>query len=54
VAWEILSPSTPSARRTPNDGGLNLLSAIDAAFDWKAAMNQFAILHGERFTLAEN
>jgi len=25
---------------------------VRAAFDWKVAMNQFAILFGERFTLA--
>jgi len=25
---------------------------VRATFDWKAAMNQFAILFGERFTAA--
>ena len=29
-----------------------LAKSVRAAFDWKAAMNQFAILFGERFTLA--
>lgn len=33
----------------------NVLSkSVRKAFDWKAAMNQFAILYGERFTLAAN
>ncbi len=29
-----------------------LAKSVRAAFDWKSAMNQFAILFGERFTLA--
>ena len=29
-----------------------LVKSVRAAFDWKSAMNQFAILFGERFTLA--
>jgi transposase-like protein len=33
----------------------NVLSkSVRRAFDWKGAMNQFAILYGERFTLAKN
>lgn len=29
-----------------------LAKSVRATFDWKTAMNQFAILFGERFTLA--
>ncbi|WP_443678744.1 transposase, partial [Paraburkholderia unamae] len=29
-----------------------LAKSVRATFDWKSAMNQFAILFGERFTLA--
>ncbi|WP_415913516.1 hypothetical protein [Paraburkholderia sp. J63] len=29
-----------------------LAKSVRAAFDWKSAMNQFAILFGERFTQA--
>lgn len=29
-----------------------LAKSVRSAFDWKRAMNQFAILFGERFTLA--
>ena len=29
-----------------------LAKSVRATFDWKAAMNQFAILFGERFTAA--
>ena len=33
----------------------NVLSkSVRRAFDWKVAMNQFAILYGERFTLAKS
>ena len=31
-----------------------LTKSVRRAFDWKAAMNQFAILYGERFTLTKN
>jgi putative transposase len=31
-----------------------LNKTVRRAFDWKSAMNQFAILYGERFTLARN
>ncbi|KOQ20413.1 transposase, partial [Achromobacter xylosoxidans] len=29
-----------------------LAKSVRATFDWKVAMNQFAILFGERFTAA--
>ncbi|MEM5365451.1 IS256 family transposase, partial [Paraburkholderia azotifigens] len=29
-----------------------LAKSVRAAFDWKSAMNQFAILFGDRFTQA--
>ena len=31
-----------------------LAKSVRATFDWKAAMNQFAILFGERFTAARD
>jgi putative transposase len=31
-----------------------LNKSVRSAFDWKSAMNQFAILYGDRFTLAKN
>jgi transposase-like protein len=31
-----------------------LNKSVRSAFDWKSAMNQFAILYGDRFTLARN
>jgi putative transposase len=31
-----------------------LKKSVRSAFDWKSAMNQFAILYGDRFTLAKN
>jgi hypothetical protein len=31
-----------------------LNKSVRRAFDWKGAMNQFAILYGDRFTLAKN
>ena len=31
-----------------------LNKSVRRAFDWKSAMNQFAILYGDRFTLAKN
>ncbi|MCZ2154940.1 MAG: IS256 family transposase, partial [Bryobacterales bacterium] len=31
-----------------------LNKSVRRAFDWKIAMNQFAILYGERFTLAKS
>ena len=31
-----------------------LRKSVRRAFDWKGAMNQFAILYGDRFTLAKN
>ncbi len=31
-----------------------LTKSVRRAFDWKGPMNQFAILYGERFTLAKN
>ena len=31
-----------------------LNKSVRKAFDWKMAMNQFAILYGERFTLTRN
>ena len=31
-----------------------LTKSVRSAFDWKRAMNQFAILYGDRFTLARN
>ncbi len=33
----------------------NMLNkSVRRTFDWKSTMNQFAILYGERFTLARN
>jgi hypothetical protein len=29
-----------------------LAKLIRSTYDWKGAMNQFAVLYGERFTLA--
>ncbi len=31
-----------------------LNKSVRTAFDWKRAMNQFAILYGDRFTLARS
>ena len=31
-----------------------LNKSVRRAFDWKGAMNQFAILYGDRFTLAKS
>jgi len=31
-----------------------LNKAVRRSFDWKSSMNQFAILYGDRFTLARN
>jgi putative transposase len=31
-----------------------LNKSVRSAFDWKRAMNQFAILYGDRFTLVRN
>ncbi len=53
---QVLSGHFPS-----NEGALKLIwlalrnvlaKTVRAAFDWKSAMNQFAILFGERFMQA--
>ncbi|MCA7987522.1 hypothetical protein, partial [Burkholderia vietnamiensis] len=55
------SPAFARKRLTVLKGGLDLLRAkwliitlrpTRSAFDWKSAMNQFAILFGERFMQA--
>jgi hypothetical protein len=55
-ANSVLSGCRPSCLRL--QGWLALRNALKKsvrrAFDWESAMNQFAILYGDRFTLAKS
>jgi hypothetical protein len=50
VAFQFSTPSTRRLLALRN--GLN--KSVHKAFDWKAAMNPFAIFYTDRITLAKN
>ncbi|NLC35043.1 MAG: hypothetical protein GX772_01110 [Alcaligenaceae bacterium] len=48
-----INPAAKAAAFAPRLSLRNVLNkSVRAAFDWKSAMNQFAIMFGDRFTQA--